>query len=136
MSNPFNSEDAIEMGGDTISFSSGCVWTYEAKKLKYGKLSTKIFQYNFRRFTVLKQCDICAIIGIKRKVHDRGTCYGWNAESKNDYTHDHKYTLCMKCWNKVERYKLQAELMEQQLKLTKQLTTYLYYERKKLKHVD
>ena len=42
----------------------------------------------------------------------------------------------MKCWNKVERYKLQTELMEQQLKLTKQLTTYLYHERKKLKHVD
>jgi hypothetical protein len=51
--------------------------------------------------TKLVECELCGFRSTPKKVSHRGDTFGWNFESRKDYTTKTKSTLCMGCWNKV-----------------------------------
>ena len=132
----YNNNNTCWIGSDEVSFYSELVFVHGFATLASGKISKKFTILKTRKFTALRQCTVCLVISGSRQIRERAGCFDWNQEHEHDYSYEHKYILCMRCWNKVEQYLFQVKLMKQQLKLTKQLTTLIYHERKKLKHRD
>lgn len=120
----------------TIHGNEGWYWNLERPINKNGKPSTKRWDYHSIKFTPLKACECCGKISTPHNIQYRYDVYNWTVpfeDKKNWFKYEHKTTLCMICWNKAAQIMYLEELMKEQLQLTKQLTTWIWHE-KRSKH--
>lgn len=124
-------------------------WRLTNRVLKSGKISKHDEEYFHHPFTPLRSCGMCGKVSTPKKVCDRHIPSAYNNKwhqvitSKEDKReawrgrYDHKKsTLCMGCWNKAVRVVKKEDRLQDNIKLLKQLTTEIYHERKKLKHLS
>lgn len=123
-------------------------WRLTNRVLKSGKISKHDGEYFHHPFTPLRSCGMCGKVSTPKKV-----CYrhlpsdysnNWyqvitskedKREARGRYDHK-KSVLCTGCWNKAIRVVKKEDRLQDNIKLLKQLTTELYHERKKLKHLS
>ena len=107
--------------------------------LKSGKIS-KVPQYRTCYFTPLMTCFICKRVSTPKNINRRTLGYRvtWVAPFGTSYKDSWKFwnennenILCTKCWNKVVQIFYQEKMLTENINLTKQLTTWIYRERKK-----
>ena len=124
-------------------------WRLTNRVLKSGKISKHDEEYFHHPFTPLRSCGMCGKVSTPKKVCYRHLPSAYNNNwhqiitSKEDKReawrgrYDHKKrVLCMGCWNKAVRVVKKEDRLQDNIKLLKQLTTEIYHERKKLKHLS
>jgi hypothetical protein len=75
--------------------------TYVRRVLKNGKFGKR---FDCVWYTPLRNCELCEVLGTRKKVHWRTGVYGWdtNLNDKPESENARKAVLCMGCWNKVK----------------------------------
>jgi hypothetical protein len=129
--------------------SKGWVTEWTPRMLKSGKLSTKTYDYMSHEFTPLRTCGMCGKVSTPKKICDRDLHSPYNHSwyrvitSKEEAKaakwggwEREKEMLCMRCWNKAIGIIKKEDRLQDNIKLLKQLTTEIYHERKKLKHLS
>ena len=101
-------------------------WNYtEIDSDKFGywfnnNRSTKFtMRSNYHKYesSELQECELCNRKSTKKRIHDRGTVYGWDQDSDDPWKPS-KTRLCMSCWNKVQPIK-KAQNEAQEIKYLK-----------------
>ena len=124
-------------------------WRLTNRVLKSGKISKHDREYFHHPFTPLRTCGMCGKVSTPKKICDRDLHspykHSWyrvitskeeaKAAKWGGWEHK-KEMLCMRCWNKAVRVVKKEDRLQDNIKLLKQLTTEIYHERKKLKHLS
>jgi len=119
------------------SDGKGTVYVYGYEILNSGRVSKRLTVQQYRAYTVLNKCGVCGKVSTPKKVTYRDGVGSWYLPvftNRNYVTYiPELFTLCMKCRNRAEQINYQEKLLLENTKLLKQLTTYIYHE-KKSKH--
>lgn len=127
----------------------GNVCIYIPVILKSGKPSVRFTNIVFHRFTPLQQCGMCGKVSTPKKIHSRHIPSIYNhrwyivttskeevKEAKWTGWSSARHVLCMGCWNKAIRLMNKENALTENIKLLKQLTTEIYHEKQRIKHIS
>ena len=121
----------------TIYWPKAWVSYYETNIKKNGKPGMRL-DFRSRDVTPLMNCAMCHHLKTPRKI--RTSFYLWyvaeQITKKNYYQYydASKCDLCIGCWNKVRAIEKKENKLKENIKQTKELTTFIYREKKRIKN--
>lgn len=88
---------------------------------KNGKESNHFLICVWSYYSAVVECELCGVIGPKKKVMHHPDIFGWNFDHPKDYSTEIKCTLCMPCYNKIKDVVKKQKACDKSAKLLKEL---------------